>query len=464
MVETSAIVPDWSRYHRAIAESTPLRAWGRVAQVVGLVVEGVGPAVSVGESCDIGVADPTTGRYTWIRSEVVGFRANNKVLLTPLGGVQGIVPGSPIVARRKPASVEVGPEWIGRVVDGLGHPLDSQGPLNGNNTALLYNDPPNPLDRPRIQEPLDLGVRAINALLTVGRGQRMGIFAGSGVGKSVLLGMIARYAKADVNVIALIGERGREVREFLERDLGEEGMARSVVVVATSDTSPLVRRRGALLATAVAEYFRSQGRQVLLMMDSLTRLAMAQREIGLAAGEPPTARGYTPSAFALLPQLLERAGTAPGGGSITGLYSVLAEGDDSTDPVVDTARSILDGHIWLSRDLAAKNHFPAVDVLQSISRVMPDIVGEEHRSMASRVRHFLASYQEVEMLVNIGAYARGSNVSVDEALDRIEPIRTFLRQGMNESVNLEQSLEAMEQALESDSSPPAPFGNKPPSG
>lgn len=463
MVETSAVVPDWSCYQQAIAESTPLRAWGRVVQVVGLVVEGAGPAVSVGESCDIGVAHPTPGRYTWIRSEVVGFRANNKVLLTPLGGVQGIVPGSPIVARRKPASVEVGPEWIGRVVDGLGNPLDGKGPLNGNNTALLYHDSPNPLDRPRIQKPLDLGVRAINALLTVGRGQRLGIFAGSGVGKSVLLGMMARYTKADVNVIALIGERGREVREFLERDLGEEGMARSVVVVATSDTSPLVRRRGALLATAVAEYFRSQGRQVLLMMDSLTRLAMAQREIGLAAGEPPTARGYTPSAFALLPQLLERAGTALGGGSITGLYSVLAEGDDSADPVVDTVRSILDGHIWLSRDLAAKNHFPAIDVLQSISRVMPDIVDEEHQSMASRVRHILASYQEVEMLVNIGAYAPGSNESVDEALERIEPIRMFLRQAINENANFQQSLEAMQQALRPDASPPAPFGKEPPS-
>ena len=283
----------------------------------------------------------------------------------------------------------------------------------------------------------------------------MGIFSGSGVGKSVLLGMMARYAEADVNVIALIGERGREVREFLERDLGESGMARSVVVVATSDTSPLIRRRGALLATAAAEYFRDQGSQVLLMMDSLTRLAMAQREIGLAAGEPPSARGYTPSVFALLPPLLERAGTAPSGGSITALYTVLVEGDDSADPVADAARSILDGHIWLSRDLAAMNHFPEIDVSQSVSRVMRDIVTEEHHVRASRIRQLLASYQEVEMLVNIGAYSPGSNESVDEALDRIGPIRSFLQQSMEENVDMEESVAGMGQVLgEEPSAPP----------
>ncbi|MFQ5693870.1 MAG: FliI/YscN family ATPase, partial [Nitrospinota bacterium] len=416
-----SLVPDWSRFQRAVAESTPLRAWGRVVQVVGLLVEGAGPAVSVGERCDIGVTDPATGARRWIRGEVVGFKGNRRALLTPIGGVEGIVPGSPIVARRQPASVRVGPDWVGRVVDGLGSPLDGNGPLRGRESVPLYGEASNPLTRPRIVKPLDLGIRSINALLTVGRGQRMGIFAGSGVGKSVLLGMMARHAKADVNVIALIGERGREVREFLERDLGESGRACSVVVVATSDTSPPLRRRGAFLATAVAEYFRAQGRQVLLMMDSLTRLAMAQREIGLAAGEPPTARGYTPSVFALLPPLLERAGTAAGGGSITGLYTVLVEGDDTADPIADTARSILDGHIWLSRDLAAKNHFPAIDVMQSVSRVMRDVVTDEHLRLAARVRSLLASYQEVEMLVNIGAYTRGSNESVDEALDRIDP-------------------------------------------
>ena len=451
-----SVAPDWSRYRRAIAQASPLRARGRVVQVVGLLVEGSGPAVSIGESCDIGVTDPTTGLRGWVRSEVVGFKANRRTLLAPLGGVQGIVPGSPIVARRQPASVQIGPQWMGRVVDGLGNPMDGKGPLGGSDTVPLYGEPPNPMTRPRISTPLDLGVRSINALLTVGRGQRMGIFSGSGVGKSVLLGMMARYAETDVNVIALIGERGREVREFLERDLGESGMARSVVVVATSDTSALLRRRGALLATAVAEYFRGLGRQVLFMMDSLTRLAMAQREIGLAAGEPPTVRGYTPSVFALLPPLLERAGTAPGGGSVTALYAVLAEGDDATDPIADTARSILDGHIWLSRDLAAKNHFPAVDVLESVSRVMRDIVPEEHLSLASRIRNLLASYQEVEMLVSIGAYARGSNELVDEALDRIEPIRSFLQQSMEESVDLESSVEAMKEVLQT-GAPPSAF-------
>src|SRR6059036_330517 len=357
---------DFTRVRRRLAELSPVRVSGRVVDVIGLVVEATGPGAPVGSLCHIGA----------IPAEVVGFRSG-RVLLMPLGDLAGVAPGSRVVLAREWPIVRVGDGMLGRILDGLGRPLDGRGPVEFEAEYPLYGERLNPLDRQPIREPLDLGIRAINALLTCGRGQRLGILAGSGVGKSALLGMMARYTRADVNVIALVGERGREVREFLERDLGD-GLARSVVVAATSDQPPLVRIRGAFLAVALAEWFRDQDRDVLLMMDSLTRVAMAQREVGLSVGEPPSARGYTPSVFALLPRLLERAGRGPEG-SITGLYTVLVEGDDMNEPIADAARSLLDGQVSLSRRLASDGHYPAIDVLGSISRVMLDIVSAQHR-------------------------------------------------------------------------------------
>jgi flagellum-specific ATP synthase len=428
---------DFSRARRQLEELNAVRVSGRVTDVIGLVVEASGPGAPVGSLCRIGGAG-TEG----IPAEVVGFRTG-RVLLMPLGDLAGVAPGSPVVLVRERPLVRVGDGALGRVLDGLGQPLDGRGAVDagGESEYPLYGQRMNPLHRRPIREPLDLGIRAMNALLTCGRGQRLGIFAGSGVGKSALLGMIARYTRAEVNVIGLIGERGREVREFIERDLGE-GISRSVVVAATSDQPPLVRIRGAFLAATIAEHFRDQGRDVLLMMDSLTRVAMAQREVGLSVGEPPSARGYTPSVFGLLPRLLERAGQGPDG-SITGLYTVLVEGDDMNEPIADTARSLLDGHVVLSRRLASEGHYPAIDVLGSISRTMIDVVPAEHQARANRVRSWLATHRDAEDLIQIGAYARGSNPGIDEAIARLPAINAFLRQPLDRPATLDDAAAAL---------------------
>lgn len=415
----------------------PLRHEGKVAQVIGLVVESFGPPASLGELAHI---DCGSGRV--VPAEVVGFR-EDRLLLMPLGAMEGIKPGSPVVATGRQLYVNVGSGLLGRVVDGLGNPIDGKGPIVHAQRAPLEAPPPNPLTRQRIKTPLPMGVRAMDGLLTCGQGQRLGIFAGSGVGKSTLLGMIAREAQADLNVIALIGERGREVRDFLERDLGEEGLARSVVVVATSDQPALQRLKGAFVATAIAEHFRDQGANVILMMDSVTRFAMAQREVGLAIGEPPATKGYTPSVFAMLPKLLERAGTAEHG-AITALYTVLVEGDDTNEPISDTVRGILDGHIILSRDLAAQNHYPAIDVLGSVSRVMTEIVSPEHLKAAGGLREMLAVYRDARDLINIGAYQPGSNPQIDRAIALVPKINAFLKQAVNEPVGYEEALAALQ--------------------
>jgi flagellum-specific ATP synthase len=413
--------------HRQLVERfDPVKVNGRVVQVIGLVIEAQGPAAMIGEVCRI-----YSGRNRPpLMAEVVGFR-DNRVLLMPLGDMEGIKPGSEVVATRSTHHVAVGPELLGRVLDGLGNPMDELGPLRMQARYPVNSAPPDSLKRSRITEPLGVGIRSIDGCLTIGRGQRVGIFAGSGVGKSTTLGMIARSTQADVNVIALTGERGREVRDFIEESLGEEGLKRSVVVVATSDQPALVRIKASLVATAIAEYFRDQGLDVMLMMDSVTRLAMAQREVGLAIGEPPATRGYTPSVFAILPRLLERSGAGERG-SITGLYTVLVDGDDMNEPVADAVRGILDGHIVLSRTLAQQNHYPAVDVLQSVSRVMPAVTTPEHRAAAGELRNLLAAYGEAEDLINIGAYVEGSNPRIDRARARIDLIRAFLRQRTDE--------------------------------
>ncbi|MEQ8253382.1 MAG: flagellar protein export ATPase FliI [Smithellaceae bacterium] len=421
---------DFSRYEKLLARINPIRIYGKVSEIVGLMVEGNGPAASIGDVCGI---MPVNGG-TPLEAEVVGFK-NGRVLLMPLQSIQGLGPGCKILSLGRKAAVGVGNSLLGRVIDGLGNPIDNKGPINFVDEYPIYADPINPLDRGRIIEPMDLGIRALNALFTCGKGQRMGIFAGSGVGKSVLMGMIALNTKADVNVIGLIGERGREVREFLEKNLGEEGLKRSVVVVAASDMHPLVRMRAAYVATAVSEYFRDQGNDVLLMVDSLTRFAMAQREIGLSVGEPPTTKGYTPSVFSLLPKLLERSGIVEGVGSITGLYTVLVEGDDFNEPISDAARSILDGHISLSRSLAHNNHYPAIDVLQSISRVMADIVDKEQKNKAGELLNIVATYKKAEDLINIGAYVQGSNPGIDHAVRMIDQVNDFLRQNTGERVD-----------------------------
>jgi flagellum-specific ATP synthase len=417
----------------------PIEVSGRVAQAVGIVVEGYGPMTTVGELCRI-TREVAGGP---IAAEVVGFRGD-RVLLMPLGDMHGIGPRSRITMSGHVANLAVGPGLLGRVLDGCGNPMDGKGPLTATERYPLYAGAPNPLQRARLRDPLDLGVRAINGFLTCGRGQKMGIFSGSGVGKSVLLGMISRYTKADVNVIALIGERGREVNEFLERDLGAEALGHSVVVVATSDQAPLIRLRAALVATTIAEYFRDAGKQVLLLMDSLTRLAYSQREVGLAIGEPPTTKGYTPSVFTLLPKLLERVGTGPGPGTITGLYTVLVDGDDLSDPIADTVRSILDGHIVLSRTLAARNHFPAIDLLQSTSRVMRDIVGRPHYDAAKKVLELVARYRQSEDLVVLGAYKPGMNVALDRAVQAQDAINEYLRQDIDQPAGLPLSVQQLE--------------------
>lgn len=416
----------------------PLKVSGKVTQIVGLIVEGYCPAATVGTLCHL---LPCHGGAA-VPAEVVGFR-DSRALLMPLGELRGLGPGSLIQIVRSSATVPVGEQLLGRVLDALGQPLDER-PLSGCTEEYpLYALPASPMARQPIVTPLDLGVRSINAMLSCGAGQRMGIMAGSGVGKSVLLGMLGRHTRADVNVIALIGERGREVREFIERDLGPEGLARSVVITATSDQSPLLRMRGAFVATTIAEYFCAQGKSVLLLMDSVTRFAMAMREVGLAIGEPPTTKGYTPTVFATLPKLLERAGNFKNKGSITGLYTVLVEGDDMNEPIADAVRSILDGHIVLSRDLAARNHYPAIDILHSTSRVMRDLVTPDHLHHAAGIREIMATYKEAEDLINIGAYAQGSNKKIDYAISRIEAINAFLRQGVDDAFDLPTSVTQM---------------------
>ncbi|AEH45670.1 ATPase, FliI/YscN family [Thermodesulfatator indicus DSM 15286] len=429
-------VPDLSQFLTAVKNVEPVSVCGQVKRVVGLVVEAQGPNVSVGGLCEIEVSNGQN-----ILAEVVGFK-DERVLLIPFGDPRGIEPGSKVYWRRE-SGVRVGEALLGRVIDALGKPLDGRKLPPLEDVYPIHAEPLKPFERARIEEPLDVGVRAINALLTVGKGQRIAIMAGSGVGKSTLLGMMARHTKADVNVIALIGERGREVREFLERDLGEDGLKRSVVVVATSDQPPPLRLRGAYLAMAVAEFFRDKGADVLLMMDSLTRFCMAGREVGLAIGEPPTARGYTPSVFAALPRLLERPGPSARGGSITGIFTVLVEGDDFNEPVADAVRSIVDGHICLTRELAHQGHYPAIDILQSISRVMKDIVSQEQIEAAKELVNILAIYRKAEDLINIGAYVKGSNPQIDRALNKIEVINSFLRQNIDEKADFETSVKRL---------------------
>ncbi|MHB8194869.1 MAG: flagellar protein export ATPase FliI [Vulcanimicrobiaceae bacterium] len=424
-------------YIDALRAADLMRQNGKVRQVIGVLIESLGPNMAIGETCRISYRRNVEP----VLAEVVGFR-DNKVLIMPLGELAGIGAGSDVVALGVPLEIGVTDQLLGRILDGVGHPMDGKGRIFSERRCPVLAIPPSPLSRRRITEPIALGIRAIDGLLTCGKGQRAGIFAGSGVGKSTILGMIARNTSADVNVIALVGERGKEVRDFIERDLGEEGLRRSVVIVSTSDQPALVRIKAAFVAMTVAEYFRDQGLDVMFMMDSVTRFAMAQREVGLAIGEPTTTRGYTPSVFATLPKLLERAGTSDRG-TITGLFAVLVDGDDMNEPVSDAVRSILDGHIVLSRKLASANHYPAIDILESVSRVMPDVVDANHASAASAVRDILATYRDAEDLVNIGAYVSGSNPRVDLALSKIEAIRHYLHQGIYETSSYPESLASL---------------------
>ncbi|MBP2628614.1 MAG: ATPase, FliI/YscN family [Firmicutes bacterium] len=422
------------KYLNVISSVEPMKIAGKITQIVGLVIESQGPSVNLGDLCYI--CPRSEGMV--IPAEVVGFR-QNRVLLMPIGEMQGIGPGCEVFSAHQTLKVSVGNHLLGRILDGLGNPIDGKGPLIVNQQYPLHAVPPHPLSRLRISEKLSVGVRAIDGLITLGRGQRIGIMAGSGVGKSTLLGMIARNTEADINVIALVGERGREVREFIERDLGEEGLKRSVVVVATSDQPALVRIKGAMTATAIAEYFRDQGLDIVLMMDSVTRFAMAQREVGLTIGEPPATRGYTPSVFAMLPKLLERSGTGERG-SITGIYTVLVDGDDMNEPIADAVRSILDGHIVLSRSIAAQNHYPAIDVLASVSRVMSEIAQKEHNVAAQTLRSIMATYREAEDLINIGAYSTGNNAHIDQAVAKIDAVKAFLQQDVYEKMTIDETI------------------------
>jgi len=427
---------DLTRFQSKLSEMNLLRCSGSVVRVAGMAVESKGPPVGIGQMCEIRLCD---GRR--VPAEVVGFQGTNRLLL-PLEGIEGVSLNDPVIARLAPRYISLGPDILGRVLDALGNPIDNKGPLGGTDLKALDEPPPAPLAREPITEPLSFGIRSLDGLLTCGKGQRIGIFAGSGVGKSTLLAEIGRESAADVNVLALVGERGREVREFLDNSLGPAGLARSVVVVATSDTSPIQRVKVAFTATAIAEYFRDMGKDVLFMMDSLTRFAQSQREIGLAAGEPPTTKGYTPSVFSLLPKLTERlGGTARG--SITGIYTVLVEGDDMNDPVADAVRSLLDGHVVLNRELAERGHYPAVDILQSVSRLMDTVADGPHRQAAQRFRAIYATYKGAEDLINIGALAPGANKRIDMSISLIDRVNEFLIQPIGEPGGFDQTITAL---------------------
>ena len=428
--------------YESLGDRSYIRKLGRVVKLVGLTIESLGPSANLNDLCLITSRE---NKEQVVHAEVVGFR-DKMVLLMPYGNVEGIGPGAIVENTGAPLKVPVGRAMLGQVLDGLGNLLDG-GEVPVNEYYSAEADPPDPMQREIIKEVLPLGVKAVDGLMTIGKGQRIGIFAGSGVGKSTLMGMFARNTKADINIIALIGERGREVREFIERDLGPEGMSRSIVVVATSDKPALIRKKAAKTATALAEYFRDQGNDVLLMMDSLTRFSMAQREIGLASGEPPVSRGYPPSVYSEMPKLLERAGNSSKG-SITGLYTVLVDGDDFNEPITDTARSILDGHIMPSRKLAHKNHYPAIDVMQSISRCMSQIADPDHKKLAGKMKNVMATYADAEDLINIGAYKAGSNKNIDYAIEKIDDVNAFLMQDVDEKVTFEEMLAALKAIFE----------------
>ena len=432
----------FDQYLDKIKTIEPIKTNGKIVQVVGLLLESIGPSISVGEFCYV----HSKRLKTKILTEVVGFK-EKRVLLMPLGLSAGIAPGDEVVTTYEPLSINVGTQFLGRVINGLGEPIDNKGPIESAEKKSVYNEPPDPMLKKRINQPMITGINAIDGLITCGKGQRTGIFSGSGVGKSTLLGMIARNTKADINVIGLIGERGKEVRDFIERDLGAEGLKKSIVVVVTSDKPALLRVKGAFVTTTIAEYFRDQGMDVMLMMDSITRVAMAQREIGLAIGEPPTTRGYTPSVFSLLPRLLERAGTSAIG-SITGLYTVLVEADDMNEPVADSVRSILDGHIVLSRRLAAMNHYPAIDVLESVSRVMDEVISDAHKTNARKFLELLSIYREAEDLIKIGAYAKGSDSKIDKAISKIDVFNQYMKQDVFEKNDFSQILQSLKQVVE----------------
>ena len=433
---------DIKKYLSYVETSSFVKKTGKISQIIGLIIESNGPGVSIGSICTI-----RSKTRSPVEAQVVGFR-DNKTLLMPLGDIYGIAPGCTVEVTEEQPSFSVSSEMIGRVIDGNGKPIDGKGPIPLGTNYPIMGTPLNPLYREPIKQPLDVGVRSINGLLTCAKGQRIGIMAGTGVGKSMLLGMIARNTEAAVNVIALIGERGREVKEFIEQNLGVEGMKRSIVIAAASDQPPLVRLRGAFIATTIAEYFRDQGKDVLLMMDSITRFALAQREIGLSVGEPPTTKGYPPSTFSLIPKLLERAGTGEGNGTITGIYTVLVEGDDINEPVSDAVRAVLDGHIILDRELAAHNHYPAIDILSSVSRLMIDVISKDHYNFSMKLKDFLATYSEAKDLINIGAYAKGSNPKWDIAINKIERINAYLQQGIMETVNMEESMKTLKEIVE----------------
>ncbi len=424
-----------------IKDSDLFRYMGKIEKIVGMTIEASGPACSIGDVCRIFSKDMSS----YIKAEVVGFNKSN-ILLMPYTEIEGIGPGSIVDNTGDKLNVRAGNGLIGRIVDALGNPLDGGAEVEYSDEVSITGIPVNPFTRPPIHETIELGVKAIDGLLTMGKGQRMGIFAGSGVGKSTLMGMIARKVKADVNVIALVGERGREVREFIERDLGSEGMARSVLVVATSDQPAMMRSKCPLTATAIAEYFMNQGKDVLLMMDSLTRYAMALREVGLSTGEPPIARGYTPSIYSAMPKLLERAGNFPQG-SITGIYTVLVEGDDTNEPIADTVRGIIDGHIILSRKIAAQNHYPAIDILSSVSRLMSEIATPEHKKAAGQLRNLLSLYNSNFDLISIGAYKHGTNPQLDEAINKIDAINGFLMQSVGDSVSFDETVKRLIEAV-----------------
>ena len=433
---------DIKKYRSFVESNSFVKKTGKVSQIIGLLIESNGPGVSIGSICTI-----QSKNRPPVEAQVVGFR-DNKTLLMPLGDIYGIAPGCIIEVTEEQPSFSISSEMIGRVLDGNGKPIDGKGPIPLGTNYPIMGTPLNPLCRERIKQPLDVGVRSINGLLTCAKGQRIGIMAGTGVGKSMLLGMIARNTEAAVNVIALIGERGREVKEFIEENLGAEGMKRSIVIAAASDQPPLVRLRGAFIATTIAEYFRDQGKDVLLMMDSITRFALAQREIGLSVGEPPTTKGYPPSTFSLIPKLLERAGTGEGNGTITGIYTVLVEGDDINEPVSDAVRAVLDGHIILDRELAAHNHYPAINILSSVSRLMIDVISKDHYNFSMKLKDFLATYSEAKDLINIGAYAKGSNPKWDIAINKIERINAYLQQGIMETVSMEESMNTLKEIVE----------------